>query len=333
MSGSTTTLSNNAGTIVVPSLTSGTDYTFGLATYNSAHDGPTSGTVTKKPLAGTAPGAPTLTGITGTSTWTPTYAAPSSTGTEDGGATATIATYKLYLNGTAVKTSTSTTMTAITAAPGVGTYLYVTCVNSGGKESSASAYVAAPGVTTISVGSNDQNNLVLNYSPSTPVAPSPTASLVDVLMTTASGQSVTSTIAAGNPTTCPWPTGISKNVNVTVFHRRVNRIGSGPWQTTGLVVYNGFVSPAAYTGSTTKTSDVLTFVYTATHTRTYTVTASGFDLKLKLNTQAYIDGQTSAGQEADSIDLTVGATLTIKVTGATSAPDGPTYGTATVRIT
>jgi hypothetical protein len=224
-------------------------------------------------------------------------------------------------------------MTAITAAPGVGTYLYVTCVNSGGKESSASAYVAAPGVTTISVGSNDQNNLVLNYSPSTPVAPSPTASLVDVLMTTASGQSVTSTIAAGNPTTCPWPTGISKNVNVTVFHRRVNRIGSGPWQTTGLVVYNGFVSPAAYTGSTTKTSDVLTFVYTATHTRTYTVTASGFDLKLKLNTQAYIDGQTSAGQEADSIDLTVGATLTIKVTGATSAPDGPTYGTATVRIT
>jgi len=59
ISGSTTTLSNNAGTITASNLTSGTAYTFGLATYNSAHDGPTSSTVTKTPLA--APATPTIT--------------------------------------------------------------------------------------------------------------------------------------------------------------------------------------------------------------------------------------------------------------------------------
>jgi hypothetical protein len=94
-----------------------------------------------------------------------------------------------------------------------------------------------------------------------------------------------------------------------------------------------FASPTPFIGTSTSATQILTFNYTATHTRTYTVTATGFDCRLSLNNSEYQDEDIAPGKgEIRTIDLTAGASLAIYVTGAVGS-NLATFGTITVNIT
>jgi Fibronectin type III domain len=328
---------SGSGTITVNSgLTNGQSYSFGVHTYNSDAANPyTSLQTSVTPTAPTAPGAPTLSSVNGTSTWTVTATDPSSTGTV-GGVAATITSYNMYVNGSAASTASTIAGLSVTASPAVGTTVYITCINSGGLESPASATATTPATTTITVSSNDSTNLVLNYSPTSNPAPTPAATSVDVLVTNPDSSTYQVNLASGSSTTMPWPAiGVTPNVSVTVQHRRVNRLGPGAWSSGITVVWAVFVA-TTFTATTTAKTDLRTFSYTAPVARTYTVTATGYDCRMSLNGGAYQDSDNATGKgERMTIALTAGASLTINVLGSATPGTGGNggFGSLTVNIT
>jgi hypothetical protein len=137
---------------------------------------------------------------------------------------------------------------------------------------------------------------------------------------------------AGTVTTYTF-NGCTPGASYIVTVGAYNNVGNSTKSITVVTDLPTFAPPTPFTGTSTYATQILTFTYTATHTRTYTVTATGFDCRLSLNNSAYQDNDEATGNgETSTILLTAGASLTIKVTGASGGAFAK-FGTITVTIT
>jgi hypothetical protein len=196
---------------------------------------------------------------------------------------------------------------------------------------SATTVNVAPGEVTVTLVSKTSTSISISWSYAAG------GGVVTLIYASASNSTYGNILAnpfpmAGTVTTYTF-NGCTPGASYIVTVGAYNNVGNSTKSITVVTDLPTFAPPTPFTGTSTYATQILTFTYTATHTRTYTVTATGFDCRLSLNNSAYQDNDEATGNgETSTILLTAGASLTIKVTGASGGAFAK-FGTITVTIT
>jgi hypothetical protein len=277
------------------------------------------------------PGTPSITSITSNSC-TVSWTAPTT------GGAATAYDLSIVFNGSTVLSYLGITSLS-QAVTGLGAFIdyaaRVTAKNNAGTGSnSVSTFKTlnvAPGEVTVTLVSKTSTSISISWSYAAG------GGVVTLIYASASNSTYGNILAnpfpmAGTVTTYTF-NGCTPGASYIVTVGAYNNVGNSTKSITVVTDLPTFAPPTPFTGTSTYATQILTFTYTATHTRTYTVTATGFDCRLSLNNSAYQDNDEATGNgETSTILLTAGASLTIKVTGA-SVGAFAKFGTITVTIT
>jgi hypothetical protein len=214
--------------------------------------------------------------------------------------------------------------------PLTSTYIDVTVGGQTGRYTITTKNIA-PGALTMTLVSKTSTSISISWSYAAG------GGVVTLIYASASNSTYGNILAnpfpmAGTVTTYTF-NGCTPGASYIVTVGAYNNVGNSTKSITVVTDLPTFAPPTPFTGTSTYATQILTFTYTATHTRTYTVTATGFDCRLSLNNSAYQDNDEATGNgETSTILLTAGASLTIKVTGASGGAFAK-FGTITVTIT